>query len=85
MIPRFVHRLYAHALGYFWQPCPICGNHFGGHEYVSGGSVIYSQGEAWTAAHTICHRPMCHYYAGILNVTNGYRVYVPELIGKESA
>ena len=32
-LPRIVHRLYAWALGYFWIPCPLCGRHFGGHEW----------------------------------------------------
>lgn len=29
---RFLHKLYARMLGYFWMPCPICGRMFGGHE-----------------------------------------------------
>jgi hypothetical protein len=33
MSPRWVHRLYAVVFGYFWSPCPICGQHFGGHEW----------------------------------------------------
>lgn len=31
-LPRWLHRLYAWAGGYFWLPCPHCGRHFGGHE-----------------------------------------------------
>jgi len=31
--PRFIHRIYANISGYFWHPCPICGNYFGGHEW----------------------------------------------------
>jgi hypothetical protein len=31
-LPRWVHRLYAAAGGWFWLPCPACGEHFGGHE-----------------------------------------------------
>ena len=27
------HRLRALCLGYFWITCPLCGNHFGGHEW----------------------------------------------------
>lgn len=30
--PRFLHRIYARAMCYFWKPCPICGMDFGGHE-----------------------------------------------------
>ena len=30
--PRFINRLIAFFLGYFWIQCPICNNYFGGHE-----------------------------------------------------
>jgi hypothetical protein len=30
--PRFIHRLYALFMGYFWHPCPICTRMIGGHE-----------------------------------------------------
>jgi len=33
--PRFCHKIYAWLMGYFWLPCPLCGEMFGGHE--SGG------------------------------------------------
>ena len=29
---RWLNKLYAWIRGYFWQPCPICGRMFGGHE-----------------------------------------------------
>jgi hypothetical protein len=34
---RLLNKLYAHLFGYFWLPCPQCGQFFGGHEwrYVS--------------------------------------------------
>jgi hypothetical protein len=32
VMPRSLHRLYAGAMRYFWLPCPICGEMFGGHE-----------------------------------------------------
>ena len=32
MIPRWMHKLYAKALGYFWLSCPRCGAMFGGHQ-----------------------------------------------------
>jgi predicted RNA-binding Zn-ribbon protein involved in translation (DUF1610 family) len=31
---RAWNRLRAWLGGYFWLPCPICGQHFGGHEAV---------------------------------------------------
>lgn len=30
---RVAQRLYARANGYFWLPCPLCGEPFGGHEW----------------------------------------------------
>lgn len=30
---RWLHRLYARAFGYFWLPCSVCGEHFGGHQW----------------------------------------------------
>lgn len=32
---RVVHRVYAGTHNYFWEPCPSCGRHFGGHEWRS--------------------------------------------------
>lgn len=31
-LPRWAHRIYAWLGGYFWLPCPVCGEHFSGHE-----------------------------------------------------
>lgn len=36
--PREAHRKYANAHGYFWMPCPRCGQYFGGHEW--GGEAV---------------------------------------------
>lgn len=30
--PRWLHHLYATMNGYFWMPCPLCAEPFGGHE-----------------------------------------------------
>lgn len=38
---RFLNRFYANLKGYFWLPCPICNEMFGGHEW------------AWTLKKTI--------------------------------
>lgn len=32
-LARLAHRLYAKAHGYFWLPCPVCKEPFGGHEW----------------------------------------------------
>jgi hypothetical protein len=45
--PRWVQHLYAVLNSYFWLPCPICGQDFGGHE--SGNrSLITAFGEGKT-------------------------------------
>ena len=30
---RLLNKIYAFIHGYFWLPCPICGQYFGGHEW----------------------------------------------------
>jgi hypothetical protein len=32
-LPRWMHRIYAFLLAYFWLPCPLCGRNSGGHEW----------------------------------------------------
>jgi hypothetical protein len=36
-LPRALHRWYANVFGYFWSPCPLCGEMFGGHEWKESG------------------------------------------------
>lgn len=31
---RCIHKFYANMNGYFWVPCPLCGEEFGGHEWL---------------------------------------------------
>ena len=31
--PRWLNRLWSWLGGWFWSPCPLCGRHFGGHEW----------------------------------------------------
>jgi hypothetical protein len=42
--------LYAKLRGYFWLPCPICGQMFGGHE--KGGDLMTS----WEDGLMVCPR-----------------------------
>lgn len=35
---RTLNKLYANLLGYFWLPCHICNQPFGGHQAVIGGN-----------------------------------------------
>ncbi|GAG45815.1 unnamed protein product, partial [marine sediment metagenome] len=48
--PRFVHRIYADLTGYFWLPCPLCGEMFGGHEWLPGNTLMSSLSEG----HGVC-------------------------------
>ena len=36
---RVAAKRFADDHGYFWLPCPRCGEHFGGHEWHAGPSV----------------------------------------------
>jgi hypothetical protein len=58
---RWAHRLYAWIFRYFWSPCPICGRHFGGHEWreIDGkpDTIIVEVGATWTRGRGIC--PQC--------------------------
>ena len=40
-IIRFLHKLYAWTFGYFWLPCPLCGEMFGGHEWEVPEAVLW--------------------------------------------
>jgi len=37
---RWLYKLCAWALGYFWAPCPLCGNKFGGNEWRDAGGTL---------------------------------------------
>jgi hypothetical protein len=38
--PRWIQQLYANVFGYFWLPCPLCGECFGGHEWLDDCSLM---------------------------------------------
>jgi predicted RNA-binding Zn-ribbon protein involved in translation (DUF1610 family) len=42
---RKLNRIYARLNNYFWLPCPLCGQEFGGHECVVGNEyyALYDQ------------------------------------------
>lgn len=55
---RWLHAWYATALGYFWLPCEVCGQSWGGHEWKQDGlpsSVPYPDQPG--KSHGIC--PSC--------------------------
>lgn len=39
--PRWLNRLVAFVCGYFWLPCPLCGEDFGGHEWREWGHTLH--------------------------------------------
>jgi hypothetical protein len=49
--PRFLHWLYAHLFAYFWLPCPICEEMFGGHE------ARWALMDTLSSGHAVC--PNC--------------------------
>jgi hypothetical protein len=43
---RTMNRLFAAVAGYFWMPCPLCDQYFGGHEWrdINGrSSVVHAE------------------------------------------
>lgn len=42
IIPRWMHRIWARFGGYFWLPCPVCNQYFGGHEVRDTNATLYS-------------------------------------------
>ena len=57
--PRILQQVYAFLWSYFWLPCPICGEDFGGHE--SAGTLFHS----WSGGRSVC--PDCVKIADDLN------------------
>ncbi len=62
-LPRSIHHLYANLAGYFWLPCPLCKEMFGGHE-CNGANLMKSWG------HGVAVCPACEQKADELNETN---------------
>jgi len=52
-LPRIVHYLWATWLGYFWLPCPRCGEEFGGHEW-DGTVLIIAKGDSFERGRGVC-------------------------------
>lgn len=64
-MPRIFHRFYAWFRGYFWLPCPICKEPYGGHEWQSG-DVLEKENGIGTG---VC--PKCGDEARRHNLTRG--------------
>ena len=51
---RLLNRIYAFIHGYFWLPCPICGQYFGGHEWKTDSPNAFVQLADDTGGTGIC-------------------------------
>ena len=67
---RYFHRMYAKIFGYFWVPCPICGEPFGGHEIrdIKTAHVVID-GKSWN----VCPKDSCNSEAISRNIGQWYR------------
>lgn len=66
--PRWMNHFYANLFGYFWLPCPICGEMTGGHEWRtdlpnSAVMIEFNRGVG------VC--PNCHDKAKEINMISG--------------
>jgi hypothetical protein len=68
---RTLHKWYARLNGYFWQPCPVCGQPFGGHEH----------GVGMVNDRVVCKAPTCNYVAGHLDNQQGKPLILPYIMG----
>lgn len=59
--PRWIAHLIANVLGYFWLPCPLCGEMFAGFEWLPGNSLMVD----WSLGQGVC--PNCGDQARTLN------------------
>ena len=53
-VESWLNKIYAYLMGYFWRPCPVCGEYFGGHQTKLGGIKITERGEMWEKGLVIC-------------------------------
>jgi hypothetical protein len=68
---RLLNRLYAFIFGYFWLPCPICRECFGGHER-RGGALIdpFSEKECPDGSRTSTGKCVCKQCGGTADCVN---------------
>jgi len=54
MLNKFYNRIYAWLFGYYWEPCPLCGEYMGGHE-EKGKAVVWTD-ETKTSGMMTCKK-----------------------------
>jgi len=47
------NRIRAFVCGYYWLPCPNCGQMYGGHE-MGGGTLYHEGGPTWAKGTCLC-------------------------------
>ncbi len=51
---RWLQEIIADSCGYFWSPCPLCGEFGGGHEWTHHKGLNYSPGRGtWICANCV--------------------------------
>lgn len=68
---RPLQRLYAFLFGYFWLPCPVCGEHFGGHE-ASLSALVVDEADG-DHAYCTCYKLECQNEAQRRNAERAIR------------
>lgn len=68
-LPRWMHHAWAWFGGYFWLPCKICGQPFGGHEHKRCVVLYESQGRGWLTC------PNCKEETKKRNRENGFEYH----------
>ena len=71
---RLLNRAYAWLFGYFWLPCPVCGECFGGHE-ASFSALIVDEADG-QHAYCTCAKPECQEEAAQRNLARGLPLLV---------
>jgi hypothetical protein len=67
---RWMHKLYAKVFGYFWLPCPVCGEYFGGHEVTRETPSV----QVGSRALLVCPKRECANEAISHNLAEWYKV-----------
>jgi hypothetical protein len=66
---RYLNQLFAWLFGYFWLPCPVCGENFGGHE-ASFTALVVDEADG-QHAYCTCSKISCQEEAMRRNMERG--------------
>ena len=65
---RWFHRAWAHFFGYFWIPCPVCGEMFGGHEASGAQRIVSYSKDKGTDWRVTCPKISCIVKTNCMNL-----------------